>query len=129
MQVFEVASYPHKMIEWEQLMSNQGSGKKVILYYFALGLTSRHPAMRDNCYFTVRHTYRMVLNNQPAFRAVGETVYKLRLSKQPISEDLLLQLVKHTHNWFINEFNERKQGSILHYTDAPSFIPAEVLPL
>ena len=128
MQEFEVANYPHKMICWEELMSNKVMGKKVIIYNFALGLTGRHPDLRNNCYFTVRHTYKMIVNNQAAFNATGESVYKIKYKQRGVNEELLIELMKHAHNWFIHEFNERKQGSILHFTEEPAFILADVIP-
>jgi hypothetical protein len=128
MQEFDVANFPHKMIQWDELVSNKAMGKKVITYHFALGLTGRHPDMRNNCYFTVRHTYRMTLNNQPAFKAVGESVYKIRFKQSAITEELLLQLLRHAHLWFVKEFNERKPGTILQYTDEPSLIVGDVMP-
>jgi hypothetical protein len=128
MQEFDVASFPHKMIQWDELVSSKGTGKKVIMYHFALGLTSRHPNMRNNCYFTVRHSYRMTLNDLPAFNAVGESVYKIRSNQRAVSQEVLLELVKHAHLWFVREFNERKQGTILQFTEEPSFIVAEVMP-
>ena len=128
MQEFDVANFPHKIIQWDELVSNKATGKKVISYHFALGLTSRHPDMRNNCYFTVRHTYVMNLNNLPAFKAVGESVYKIRFNQRAVSEELLLELMKHAHLWFVREFNERKQGTILEFTDEPSFIVGDVMP-
>ena len=128
MQEFEVANYPHKMIQWEELMSNKATGRKLIMYNFALGLTSRHPDLRNNCYFTVRHSYKMTVNNEFAFNAVGESVYKIKFNQRAVTEELLLELMKHAHHWFIREFNERKHGTILHYTEEPSFIIADVLP-
>lgn len=128
MQEFEVANYPHKMVQWEELMSNKAAGKKVVMYNFALGLTSRHPDLRNNCYFTVRHTYKMSVNNEPAFIAVGESVYKIKYHQRGVNETLLLELMKHAHNWFVHEFNERKMDSILQFTDEPAFIIGEVVP-
>ena len=128
MQEFDVANFPHKMIQWDELASNKAIGKKIIMYQFALGLTSRHPDMRNNCYFTVRNTYRMTLNNQLAFKAVGESVYKIRFNQSSITEELLLQLMRHAHLWFVKEFNERKDGTVLQYTDEPSFIVGDVIP-
>ena len=128
MQEFEVANYPHKMLRWEALMSNKAMGRKLIMYNFALGLTSRHPDMRNNCYFTVRHTYKMTVDNELAFIGIGESVYKIRFNQRAVTEELLLELMKHAHHWFIAEFNERKYGTILHYTEEPSFITGEVLP-
>ena len=128
MQEFDVANFPHKMIQWDELVGNGASGKKIIMYHFALGLTGRHPDMRNNCYFTVRNTYRMTLNNQLAFKAVGESVYKIRFKQSSITEALLLQLMRHAHLWFVKEFNERKDGTVLQYTDEPSFIVGDVMP-
>ena len=128
MQEFEVANYPHKMLEWQVFMDNKRMGRKLIMYNFALGLTSRHPDLRNNCYFTVRHTYKMTINNETAFNAVGESVYKIRFKQRAVTEELLLELMKHAHHWFINEFNERKTGTLLHYTEEPAFISSEVLP-
>jgi hypothetical protein len=127
MQDFEVANYPHKILQWEEFMS-KAMGKKVIMYNFALGLTMRHPDLRNNCYFTVRNSYKMIVNNQPAFLATGESVYKIKFRQRGVTEELLLELMKHAHHWFVKEFNERKDGSILHFTEEPAFIIADVLP-
>jgi hypothetical protein len=128
MQEFDVANYPHKMVQWDELMSNKAMGRKVISYHFGLGLTSRHPDLRNNCYFTVRHTYKMSVNNQPAFNAIGESVYKIKFNQRGVTVELLLELMKHAHNWFVSEFNDRKDGTILHFTEEPAFIIGDVLP-
>jgi hypothetical protein len=120
--------YPHKMLEWGNLDGTCIQDIRPVSYTLAIGLTRPHPELRSSCYLTSRHTYRTIENGKEIFQAVGESVYRISYKENKLTEEIILKLVAHSHEWFANEFNEKKNGSLGEGTIAPDFSVKEVLP-